>query len=82
MTKSFKELIGLAALGALAIFAVNAFTPKDDTDPPDGRSGMVLRTDALTGCQYLANPGILGHSALTPRLDEHGNHVCSKAVVP
>lgn len=77
-----KELLMYAAAGALAVFVARALTPKDDTDPPNGRSGMVLRTDALTGCQYLATPGILGHSALTPRLDEYGNHVCSKAVVP
>jgi hypothetical protein len=31
---------------------------RDSTDPVDGRSGMVLLTDAATGCQYLARDGI------------------------
>lgn len=50
--------------------------PKDDTDPPEGRSGMVLRIDAGTGCQYLSNGGLFGRSALTPRVDADGVHMC------
>lgn len=47
---------------------------KDSTDSPDARSGVALRTDYMTGCQYLESSG--GH--LTLRLDAEGNHICSK----
>ncbi len=43
---------------------------KDSTDPPRGRSGMEIKIDALTGCQYLS------YSGLTPRLDANGNQMC------
>lgn len=45
----------------------------DDTDDHDRgiRSGMVLRTDHGTGCQYLGR----AFAELTPRLDGDGNHV-------
>ena len=45
---------------------------KDDTDPPEGHSGLSLHTDQLTGCQYLAKP----FGGITPRLDAKGNHIC------
>lgn len=56
------------------IFDWNA--PKDDTDPADGRSGMTLSTDALTGCQYLSY-GLFG-SSITPRLDGYGFQIGCK----
>lgn len=46
---------------------------KDDTDPPNGRSGLTLYTDNLTGCQYLA---IHYNSGLTPRMGKDGKQVC------
>lgn len=53
----------------LAIF----FVPYDDTDDIENRerSGLGLKTDNKTGCQYLTN----GWSGITPRLDREGNHV-------
>ena len=45
---------------------------KDDTDPTEGRSGLALHTDNLTGCQYLAKP----FGGITPRLDAQGKHIC------
>jgi len=45
---------------------------KDDSDPPGWftrRSGVIVRTDNLTGCQYLVDHGI------TPRLDKNGKQV-------
>jgi hypothetical protein len=45
---------------------------RDDTDPPDGRSGLSLYTDSKTGCQYLR----AGISGLTPRLDRDGKQIC------
>ena len=44
----------------------------DDSDPPDGHSGLDVRTDALTGCQYLT----VVRGGLTPRLDASGKQVC------
>lgn len=46
------------------------------TDDTDGtkRSGIALRTDYGTGCQYLE--GSLG--GLTPRLDTNGQQICEK----
>jgi len=43
---------------------------KDSTDSPDGRSNMVVRTDHLTGCEYLESSG----GGLTPRLNAGGGH--------
>lgn len=44
----------------------------NDSDMPDGRlSGMNVRTDALTGCQYL-----YGGNSITPRMGRDGKQVC------
>lgn len=43
----------------------------DDTDPVDGRSGMMLLTDSGTGCQYLYR------GSLTPRMDANGKQICN-----
>jgi hypothetical protein len=68
-------------LGILWLACVSAFVGAglsmidgsfhDSTDAPGQHSGMVLRTDHLTGCQYLG-----GGSALTPRLDQTGKPMC------
>lgn len=44
---------------------------KDSTDPPNGRSGMVIKIDNLTGCQYLES-----YQGLTPRMDPDGKQIC------
>lgn len=46
-----------------------ASIPRDNSDPPGGRSGMDVRVDALTGCEYLSRRG------LTPRVDGQGRHL-------
>jgi len=71
----------LAACFAVIVL-VGKCSPKDDTDPPDGRSGMGLRIDHRTGCQYLTTPGLLGEAAITPRLDSAGRHICHRQEVP
>ncbi len=66
-----KQLLVIAALIAITA-AVSFFAPYDDTDPPNGRSGMALHTDHLTGCQYLGKP----FGGITPRLGPDGKQIC------
>lgn len=43
---------------------------RDSTDPPwPHRSGMVIRTDAATGCEYLET----SDGGITPRMDGGGH---------
>lgn len=58
-----------------AIFAQWGYG-RDSTDSV-GRSGLGLRTDALTGCEYLISP----YGGLTPRLDMDGQHICRRAAL-
>ena len=50
------------------------FWPYDDTDPPSGRSGLLVYTDAKTGCQYLRASG----GGITPRMQGDGKQVGCK----
>ena len=66
----------------LLIFVVGAavvtyFNEYDDTDDHVSRtrSGLGLRTDHGTGCQYLVEYGVFGDS-ITPRLNEKGKPMC------
>jgi hypothetical protein len=45
---------------------------RDDTDPPNGLSGMGLFTDNGTGCQYLGYGSGHNGKALTPRIAADG----------
>lgn len=60
--------VGLAALWGKLV-------PYDDSDPAPKRSGLVIHTDALTGCQYLRRPW---SGTLTPRMAADGKQVCKK----
>ncbi len=62
--------VAIAVLGFGAAVLIVTMK-KDDTDPPDGRSGMWLRTDAATGCEYLE--GMRG--GLIARVDAAGRHM-------
>jgi hypothetical protein len=65
---------------AAVICLVVAACARDNSDPPDGRSGVSVFTDALTGCQYIGwSPALLGAAALTPRMDATGKQVCKVA---
>ena len=66
-----RQLLVIAALIAIAA-AVSLLAPYDDTDPPNGRSGMALYTDHLTGCQYVGKP----FGGITPRLRADGKQLC------
>ena len=74
MTTTTKALLLIAA----ALIAWSYFAPYDDTDNEQTRtrSGLVLRTDHGTGCQYLVAAGLFARS-ITPRLDSDGQHVCN-----
>lgn len=61
-----KKIFALMVLVSL----VGCSFPHDDTDPPNGTSGLNLYTDNLTGCQYL------GHNGLTPRMGPDGKQIC------
>lgn len=43
----------------------------DSTDAPGQHSGLSVKTDHLTGCQYLVSDG-----TPTPRMDQGGHQVC------
>lgn len=51
--------------------------PYDNTDNGKERSGLTIRTDNLTGCQYLSTPS----GGLTPRMDQSGTYqICTTPV--
>jgi hypothetical protein len=62
------------ALAATFVWWLMPKPDRDVTDPPRGRSGLSLRIDHETGCQYLTAP--LG--AITPRLNGQGQHMGCK----
>lgn len=66
-------LAGFVTLAGVCLLFLGVLTPHDDTDPPDGRSGMTLLTDHGTGCQYLYRSG-----AITPRMNNDGRQMCNQ----
>ena len=52
----------------VVVAALHGRSSRDSTDPKDGRSGLVLYTDAATGVQYVGT--IMG--GLTVRVDRDG----------
>ena len=44
---------------------------KDSSDPSGGFSNLTVRTDALTGCEYLYE------GSLIPRMDSTGHQICN-----
>lgn len=71
----WKRVLFVVAVVYLVARIADQVRPYDSTDPPNGRSGLILYTDHLTGCQYLARP-IAG--SMTPRMDGRGRHVGCK----
>lgn len=61
---------------SMALYAIAYTTDigRDSTDTPNKRSGMTIRYDAMTGCQYLES----SRGGLTPRLDKAGKMICDK----
>ena len=65
--------VGLLIVGLL----LQGLMPKDSTDASRWvRSGLRLRTDASTGCQYLET----SDGAVTPRLTADGRPMCGSAL--
>jgi len=77
---AYSYRLALSYLGVmLVLWGLHAwFYEYDDTDPPGGRSGLIIRTDALTGCQYLTTT----RGGLTPRVDRHGAPLCAQKDTP
>lgn len=48
-----KNALSIMIMVALLVAAISYATPYDDSDSPPFRSGFAIKTDALTGCQYL-----------------------------
>jgi len=60
---------------SVSVFLFSGAYKKDDTDSNEKRSGMALRTDNATGCQYLESQ----RGGITPRLSKGGiHHGCYK----
>jgi len=72
--KQFRKDIALGVLlvlisqGICSLFDIG----KNDSDSAEKRSGMSVRTDYKTGCQYLES----SKGELTPRLKKDGTHLC------
>jgi hypothetical protein len=77
MFRSLLVVIGAVTLAWMAVKEIDAVLfaqwgfGRDATDGTE-RSGLALRTDAGTGCQYLLSPW----GGVTPRLDNTGGHIC------
>ncbi|WWT39557.1 hypothetical protein [Microcystis phage Mae-JY02] len=70
--KKLVDRVAVIATIALALsWVLGWWQPYDDTDNPPARSGMIIRTDCLTGRQYLAD----GKGGLTPRIGSDGQQI-------
>lgn len=69
------DRLGWILLLACGVWLLSWLQPLDSTDGRDARSGMRLRVDYGTGCQYLESTW----GSLTPRLDEAGKPMCGGA---
>lgn len=67
------KLVMFYVLGSIIMYLINKTDyGRDDSDLENGaRSGLQIRTDHLTNCQYFETR----EGGITPRLDKDGNHV-------
>ena len=78
MIKSTLAILGFVVLLVLAQYAADAILfswvrhNADETDEATVRSGLGLRTDFGTGCEYLESR----FGGLIPRVAATGNHIC------
>ena len=52
--------------------APTEYRPLDDCDSDHARCGLVVRRDALTGCEYL----VTWIGGIVPRYDRDGGQIC------
>lgn len=77
MVEGLLFALGVALILSSCVSPGDRDRPRDSTDAPTGpRSGMAVRVDALTGCQYLADV----RGGLTPRLGPDGRQLCGAGV--
>ena len=73
--KNYTKWLAKWAVGLYFAVAMIGKLPinRDDSDPGEWgeRSGVAVRTDALTGCQYLEAM----NGGLTPRIDNNGKQI-------
>lgn len=67
-----RDLMIVATVAILVSAFINSITPYDTCDGEGQRCGLRIRTDALTGCQYLEST----QGSLMPRLDRAGRPMC------
>lgn len=75
--RAFKRDIVILSIVYIILFLITAWNSgRFSRDSTDGfyRSGMALRIDAMTGCNYLES--VKGF--LIPRLNSQGEHICNK----
>ncbi len=71
---SWWRILCFAAWMAFGVYLLVVFFPrKDDSDGRHSRSGMEIRIDHLTGCEYLQG---FPFGSATPRLDRDGKQIC------
>lgn len=76
MNDTLRRLGLCAVVIAAGYSAATYLVPRDDSDPATGgRSGFIVYTDALSGCQYLK---VAFNSGLVPRIaaDGHSHQGC------
>lgn len=72
------RVVYLVAAAVVAALLTGCDQGSDNSDMPDGRkSGVAVRYDALTGCQYLEGT----RGGLTPRMGRDGKQVCADAAL-
>lgn len=74
INSSFERIMWVLFFASVTVTGMaRCTTATDSTDAgPSQRSGMNLRIDYGTGCQYLET----SRGGITPRLDDRGNHIC------
>lgn len=79
MNDILRRLALCAVVIAAGYSAATYLVPRDDSDPATGdRSGFIVYTDALSGCQYLKTPF---NGNPTPRIAADGkSHQGCRAV--
>lgn len=69
-------LIWLGIAAALALLVRGAATGtlpfQTHVDPDTGTAGLLVETDAATGCQYIVTPW----GGIVPRTDRDGRAIC------